>query len=65
MQSFISRRMFKNMVDKTERSKAIPFLPRAPALDGTMPGDVGFDPFFLSSIPKNFAGFIQTSFVDI
>lgn len=24
-----------------------------------MVGDVGFDPFYLSSIPKNFAGFIQ------
>ena len=24
-----------------------------------MAGDVGFDPFYLSSIPKNFAGFIQ------
>merc|ERR1711966_38350 len=28
-------------------------------LDGTYVGDVGFDPFYLSSIPKNFAGFIQ------
>lgn len=24
-----------------------------------MAGDVGFDPFYLSSIPKNFAGFLQ------
>lgn len=24
-----------------------------------MVGDVGFDPFYLSSIPKNFAGFLQ------
>jgi len=24
-----------------------------------MAGDVGFDPFYLSSIPKNFSGFIQ------
>jgi len=51
--------MWDEMVDKTERSKAIPFLPRPKALDGTMAGDVGFDPFYLSSIPKNFAGFIQ------
>jgi len=34
-------------------------LPRAKALDGSYVGDVGFDPFFLSSIPKNWAGFIQ------
>lgn len=52
-------RKWNDMVDKTERSKAIPFLPRPAALDGTMVGDVGFDPFYLSSIPKNFAGFIQ------
>jgi Chlorophyll A-B binding protein len=52
-------RLWNEMVDKTQRSKAVPFLPRAKGLDGTLPGDVGFDPFFLSSIPKNFAGFIQ------
>ncbi|GKY95359.1 chlorophyll A-B binding protein [Mayamaea pseudoterrestris] len=52
-------RMWDSMVDKTERSKACPWLPRPAALDGTMAGDVGFDPFYLSSIPKNFAGFIQ------
>jgi Chlorophyll A-B binding protein len=52
-------RKWDEMVDKTERSKSVPFLPRARALDGTAPGDYGFDPFYLSSIPKNFAGFIQ------
>jgi len=52
-------RMWDKMVDKTERSAAIPFLPRAINLDGSYVGDVGFDPFYLSSIPKNFAGFIQ------
>ena len=52
-------RLWDSMVDKTERSKAIPFLPRAANLDGSLPGDVGFDPFYLSSIPKNYAGFIQ------
>lgn len=52
-------RMWDEMVDKTERSAALPFLPRPKALDGTLAGDVGFDPFYLSSIPKNFAGFIQ------
>jgi Chlorophyll A-B binding protein len=34
-------------------------LPRAFNLDGSSPGDYGFDPFYLSSIPKNFAGFLQ------
>merc|ERR1719245_1604130 len=52
-------RMWDKMVDPTERSAALPFLPRPANLDGSMVGDVGFDPFYLSSIPKNFAGFIQ------
>lgn len=52
-------RLWDTMVDKTERSASVPFLPRAKALDGSYPGDVGFDPFYLSSIPKNWAGFIQ------
>jgi len=52
-------RMWDSMVDKNERSAALPFLPRAVNLDGSMPGDVGFDPFYLSSIPKNFSGLIQ------
>jgi len=52
-------RMWNKMVDPTERSAALPFLPRPINLDGSMVGDVGFDPFYLSSIPKNFAGFIQ------
>jgi Chlorophyll A-B binding protein len=52
-------RLWNDMVDKTERSKSVPFLPRAKNLDGSLPGDYGFDPFYLSSIPKNFAGFLQ------
>jgi|EP00970_Alexandrium_tamarense_P008035 hypothetical protein len=52
-------RMWNKMVDKTQRSKAMPFLPRPINLDGSYVGDVGFDPFYLSSIDKNFAGFIQ------
>jgi len=52
-------RMWDKMVDKTERSASLPWLPRPAALDGSYVGDVGFDPFYLSSIPKNFAGFIQ------
>lgn len=47
------------MVDPSSRSAACPWLPRPIALDGTMIGDAGFDPLYLSSIPKNFAGFIQ------
>ncbi|GMI47137.1 hypothetical protein TrCOL_g5313 [Triparma columacea] len=47
------------MVDPTSRSKACPWLPRPINLDGTMVGDAGFDPLYLSSIEKNFAGFIQ------
>jgi hypothetical protein len=31
-------------------SKAIPFLPAQPLLDGSMPGDYGFDPLGLSNI---------------
>jgi len=52
-------RKWDTMVDPTARSKALPFLPRPVNLDGTMVGDVGFDPFYLSSIEKDFSGFIQ------
>jgi hypothetical protein len=30
---------------KKEMSKALPFAPRPKILDGTLPGDAGFDPF--------------------
>jgi len=52
-------RKWDSMVDKTERSASLPWLPRPVNLDGSMVGDVGFDPFYLSSIPKDFSGFIQ------
>jgi len=39
-----------SMQEAPVKSKAIPFLNAAPALDGTMPGDVGFDPLLLSNI---------------
>lgn len=52
-------RMWDKMVDPTERSRACPWLPRAINLDGTLPGDQGFDPFYLSSIDIDFSGFIQ------
>lgn len=32
------------------RSKSVPFLEQPPALTGTLPGDVGFDPLGLSSL---------------
>ena len=51
--------MWDSMVDKTERSASLPWLPRPINLDGSMVGDVGFDPLYLSSIQKNFAGFVQ------
>jgi hypothetical protein len=57
--SAMPERLWGTMVDKNERSASVPFLPRAKALDGSMVGDYGFDPFYLSSIPKNFAGFLQ------
>lgn len=59
MSATMPDRKWNEMVVKDERSASVPFLPRAKALDGSYVGDVGFDPFYLSSIPKNFAGFIQ------
>jgi hypothetical protein len=35
-----------------EMSKAIPFVPRPKLLDGTLPGDVGFDPFGFGGADK-------------
>eukprot|EP01041_Mallomonas_annulata_P007288 gene7288-14865_t len=32
------------------RSKSVPFIDQPPALDGKLPGDVGFDPLGLSSL---------------
>mgnify|MGYP003957410731 CR=1 FL=1 len=38
----------------SEKSQAIPFLPKPAGCDGSLPGDVGFDPLGLSSIdPKS------------
>jgi len=33
-----------------EKSQAIPFLKKPPALDGSMPGDIGFDPLQISDL---------------
>ena len=35
-----------------EMSKALPFVPRPKLLDGTLPGDVGFDPFGFGGADK-------------
>jgi hypothetical protein len=59
LSAVMPERKWNTMVDKTQRSAALPWLPRAINLDGTLPGDQGFDPFYLSSIEKNFAGIIQ------
>ena len=39
-----------------ERSAAIPFLKRPPALDGSMAGDVGFDPLGIATTIKELGG---------
>lgn len=44
--------------DNKEMSKAIPFVARPKNLDGSMPGDVGFDPF-------GFAGEDKTSLMNM
>lgn len=44
-----SKRM-DTSVNMAEKSTALPFLNRPPLLDGSMAGDVGFDPLGLSSI---------------
>lgn len=41
-----------NMADNSEKSQALPFLPRPKLLDGSLPGDVGFDPFNLGGADK-------------
>lgn len=38
------------MTMMAEKSAAIPFLPKQPNLDGSLPGDFGFDPLGLSNI---------------
>jgi Chlorophyll A-B binding protein len=59
LQAEMPERLWNTMVDKTQRSKSLPWLPRPANLDGSYVGDQGFDPFYLSSIPKNFAGILQ------
>ncbi|CAM9129240.1 unnamed protein product [Hapterophycus canaliculatus] len=39
-------------------SKSIPFMPQPENLDGSLPGDVGFDPLGLSKIDIDFSEFI-------
>jgi len=42
--------MRSSAVSMQVKSKSLPFLNAPPALDGSMPGDVGFDPLLLSNI---------------
>lgn len=49
MRSTVGRNPAATIMEETvEKSKAIPFLKRPPALDGTMAGDIGFDPLLIS-----------------
>ena len=43
------------------KSKALPWLDRPPLLDGSMPGDVGFDPLWVTSMlpDKGWVKFLQ------
>lgn len=45
-----------NVVMQIERSAAIPFLKKPPALDGTMAGDKGFDPLGFSTTITELGG---------
>ncbi|GJD10268.1 Chlorophyll a-b binding protein 1B-21, chloroplastic [Galdieria sulphuraria] len=49
--SFVPRNLcsLRASASLPQKSKAIPFLDRPPALDGSMVGDVGFDPLNISS----------------
>mmetsp|Transcript_41297 Transcript_41297/g.46936 ORF Transcript_41297/g.46936 Transcript_41297/m.46936 type:complete len:223 (+) Transcript_41297:40-708(+) len=40
----------RNVALRAEKSQALPFMNRPPLLDGSMAGDVGFDPLGLSNI---------------
>jgi hypothetical protein len=51
----VSSRSALNMVEK---SASIPFMPKPSTLDGSMAGDVGFDPLGLSSIDFDFSKII-------
>jgi len=44
------------MMAATERSAALPFLKKPPALDGSMAGDVGFDPLGFSTTVTELGG---------
>lgn len=48
----ISQQSTTALSAEKEMSKSLPFLPRPKLLDGTLPGDVGFDPFNLGGADK-------------
>ena len=43
-------------ISMAEKSAAIPFLNKPPALDGSLPGDVGFDPLGFSTTVTELGG---------
>ncbi len=45
----VSRRGAARVRMAAEMSKAVPFLEKPPKLNGTLPGDVGFDPLGFSN----------------
>lgn len=45
----------KSGMSMMANSKAIPFMPQPEKLDGSMVGDIGFDPLNLSSIDIDFS----------
>mmetsp|Transcript_36831 Transcript_36831/g.86022 ORF Transcript_36831/g.86022 Transcript_36831/m.86022 type:complete len:207 (-) Transcript_36831:366-986(-) len=50
LSAVVSRAAPRSSLSMQAKSKAIPFLDQPPALDGTMAGDIGFDPLLLSNI---------------
>lgn len=47
--SFSLKSSIRSSIALNAKSKSVPFLEQPPALTGTLPGDIGFDPLGLSS----------------
>ena len=58
--SFLSQVGRTDVSLNAEMSKSIPFLTRPEKLDGSMPGDMGFDPMGLSEIQGKLLCYIIT-----
>jgi hypothetical protein len=50
------------MADGDDMSQALPFAPRPKLLDGSLPGDVGFDPFGLAGDDKASLNYMVSRF---